>query len=132
MSSLAKFLVKRDIFGQPIAVLYKGSDNYRTKLGGICTILSAVLILINTVILIQGFFNGNRQSESSSSLTFDNFHAGKFYLTENNVQLSFSTLVPIPENIGRLEVRNKRKKGNDQDWETFIPALERCDAEYYN
>ena len=61
MSSLAKFLVKRDIFGQPIAVLYKGSDNYRTKLGAIYTILSAVLILINAAVLIQGFFNGSRQ-----------------------------------------------------------------------
>lgn len=50
-ASLVKFLVDRDIFGQPITVLYKGSETYKTKSGAFCTILVSALVLINTVML---------------------------------------------------------------------------------
>ena len=51
-AGFVKFLVNRDFFGQPITVLYKGNEKYKTKLGAFCTILVTVLVLINTVMLV--------------------------------------------------------------------------------
>lgn len=81
-SSFKKFLVNLDIFGQPITVLYKGSDTYKTKIGALCTILVTVLILINTVMLAKGYINNSRQTETTQTIFFDTFNAGKFYLEE--------------------------------------------------
>ena len=58
---LAKFIKDRDIYGLPIKVLYRGEDQYKTKLGAFCTLATYILALINLLELIQVFFNGNRQ-----------------------------------------------------------------------
>ena len=58
-SSFTKFFVKRDVFGQPINVLYKGSEVYKTKLGAIFSFAMLLLTLINTYLLIVGFFDGS-------------------------------------------------------------------------
>ena len=58
--SFVKFLVKRDIFGNPVSVSYKGSDKYKTIMGAVCTVFVTVLILINTVILIQDYTSQSR------------------------------------------------------------------------
>ena len=56
-SSFVKFLVNRDVFGQPITVLYKGQETYRTKMGAFCTILVSVLVLVNSIMLAQGYIS---------------------------------------------------------------------------
>ena len=63
-AGFVKFLVNRDFFGQPITVLYKGNEKYKTKLGAFCTILVTVLVLINTVILVKDYINFSRQTEN--------------------------------------------------------------------
>ena len=56
-----KFLQERDIFGQPVTVLYKGSDVYKTKMGALCSLLVTILILVNVAILTEGFMDGSKQ-----------------------------------------------------------------------
>ena len=103
-SSLLKFLTDRDIFGQPITVLYKGSDTYKTKLGAFCTILVTVIVLINTVILAQGFISQDLQTESGQIEIFDRGEAGKFYLEENSVNFKILSLGILDEKLGRFKV----------------------------
>ena len=82
-SSFEKFLVERDIFGQPISVLYKGSDVYKTRVGSFCSFVVLVLTLINTYTLVVGFFNGSLQKESAQIKFYDRFDSGQLYLTDN-------------------------------------------------
>ena len=63
-TSIGKWLVDRDIFGQPITVLYKGSDVYRTKMGCCITFGTFILLLINFVGLSTVFLDGSRQKDS--------------------------------------------------------------------
>ena len=79
-SSFVKFLVNRDVFGQPITVLYKGSQTYKTKIGALCTVLVTVLVLVNTVMLAEGYISQSRQAENGQVISYDRFGAGKFYL----------------------------------------------------
>ena len=67
-NSFVKFFVNRDIFGQPISILYKGSNTYKTKLGALCTILVSVLVLVNTLILTEGFINHTQQTEKTQTV----------------------------------------------------------------
>ena len=66
-SSFTKFFVERDVFGQPINVLYKGSETYKTKLGALFTFITLMLTLINAYSLVVGFFDGSQQKESSAT-----------------------------------------------------------------
>ena len=104
-SKFAKFFVRRDIFGQSITVNYKGSEAYRTKLGAFCTIATYVLILINGVALVQGFFDGSKQQESSQTMIYDRFDEGKLWLDESQISIRTATFRPIPPQIGRLRMR---------------------------
>ena len=63
-SSFTNFLLNRDVFGQPISVMYKGNDTYRTKMGVLWTFFITVLVIVNTVSLVEGFMDGSRQTES--------------------------------------------------------------------
>ena len=40
-------------------------------------------------------------------MLYDRYDAGKFFLGESNFTISFATLVPMPENIGRLKMTKK-------------------------
>ena len=74
--SFEKFLVERDVFGQSISVLYKGSDVYKTKVGSFCSFVVLVLTLINTYTLTVGFFDGSQQKESVQTKFYDRFDSG--------------------------------------------------------
>ena len=108
--SFVKFLVNRDVFGQPISVQYKGSSSYKTKVGALCTIIITVIMIINTAILVQGYTSQSQQKETSKTIFYDRFKAGKFYLKENSVNfriLSYSP-EPIPATVGRWYVMQRK------------------------
>ena len=51
-------LLKRlDIYGHKISVNYRGKDAFKTKLGGLVSLATYVLIIINTVQLITKFID---------------------------------------------------------------------------
>ncbi len=51
-SGLIDFLVDRDMFGQPISVLFKASDVYKTKMGALASICTYMLMLFNLITLV--------------------------------------------------------------------------------
>ena len=52
LDKLSKALIRQDLYGHSIGVHYKGSGSYQTRLGGVCTIATYVLIFINFLNLI--------------------------------------------------------------------------------
>ena len=45
-----------DFYGHPVGVHYQGSGTYSTKLGGLCSIITIILIAINTFNIVASFF----------------------------------------------------------------------------
>ena len=56
-------------------------------------------------------------------MLYDRYNGGKFFLEENNFEIVFATLVPIPENIGRLKMTKYI------DYEVSDVPLELIDSE---
>ena len=61
---ISELLTSTDIYGQPITVNFEGSDVYKTKLGGLVSIATYILMLVNLIGLLTDFFNDSRQNES--------------------------------------------------------------------
>ena len=56
---MLKLLKSQDIYGRAIGVHYDGEDTHKTRLGGIATIMTYVLCLINTYNLLVQFVDGS-------------------------------------------------------------------------
>ena len=52
-----------DLYGYPIGLNYKGSGSFSTILGSLCSILTIVLIAINTVSIGTKFMDHSDQTE---------------------------------------------------------------------
>ena len=52
---MLKLLKSQDIYGRAIGVHYDGEDTHKTRLGGLVTIVTYVLSLINTYNLLVQF-----------------------------------------------------------------------------
>ena len=52
-----------DLYGHPIGVHYNGSGTFSTILGSLCSIVTLVLIAINTVNLCTKFVDHSDQTE---------------------------------------------------------------------
>ena len=53
--TLGGLLLKLDIFGHKVGVHYRGDDAYRTKFGGLLSLATYVLVLIQTLNLVTDF-----------------------------------------------------------------------------
>ena len=106
-NSLAQFIVDKDIYGQPITVMYKGSDVFKTKMGAFLTLVTYALIVFNLATLLTAFADGSRQEESSQTIPYDLYTAGKFPLKENMLELSFVTINELPKEVGQFRVRER-------------------------
>ena len=57
--TLCGLLVRLDIFGHNVGVHYKGEDAYKTKFGGLLTLVTYVLVIIQTLNLFTDFFDNS-------------------------------------------------------------------------
>ena len=89
-----------DLFGQPIRVNYKGSTTFQTVLGGICTLLYAVMILINFYQLSVAFKDGSNDKHAFSTKVFNRYKSEAFNLSENGVELAATSLESFPKDMG--------------------------------
>ena len=51
-----------DFYGHPVGVHYRGSGTYKTKLGALCSLITVVLVLINTFSICTKFINNTGQT----------------------------------------------------------------------
>ena len=63
MGRLEKMLVDLDMYGHTIGVTYQGSDSYKTRIGALITLITYVLMTINSVSLLIAFNDGSMQEE---------------------------------------------------------------------
>ena len=108
-NSFANWLIERDIFGQPIEVLYKGSNKFKTWVGTLCTFLTYILLLLFVFTQTTAYWDRSKQEVKSQRLLYDRYEAGEFNLAENHVNLRMGTTMPIPESIGRLVLKVQRQ-----------------------
>ena len=59
------------MYGHKIGLNYEGSDKFKTKLGAVVTIMTYVLILINTLKIVSEFVNDENQREIYRPLQVD-------------------------------------------------------------
>ena len=46
LSAISGLLLRLDVFGHKVGVHYRGEDQYRTKIGGLLTLITYTLVLI--------------------------------------------------------------------------------------
>lgn len=91
-----------DKFGKHISVTYKGDDAVRTRLGGVCTLVAYILILINFVRIWVDFVDFKAQSDSYINVKVDALEFGKLGLATNNLDFMFMLQTPIPKAYGEF------------------------------
>ena len=80
---LGNLLKTIDIYGHPIGMTYKGSGSFSTRLGGVLSLMTFILICINTKELILSFSDHSNQKEKVYSLSEDLFDMEPIFLHEN-------------------------------------------------
>ena len=63
LATFSSLLVGLDIYGHQVGVHYKGDDAYRTKFGGMLSLITYVLVFIQTLNLITDFVEHSAQTE---------------------------------------------------------------------
>ena len=129
---LSEFLVGQDMYGQPVSVLYRGSDFYRTKVGAFFTMATYALMLFNLAALLQGFFDGSRQKQSQNSGFFDRFDAGALKFDEHRFNVRIPKPMDFTEDIGRFRmskwtIQFKDEQGLVDDYEEL--RLQVCEQD---
>ena len=56
-SKVVKFLRDRDMYGYAVGVNYKGDNSFRTRIGAIFTLVTYSLIILNLVVMTQGYLD---------------------------------------------------------------------------
>jgi hypothetical protein len=80
---------------------YKGSDKYRTFLGGLGTMISGFLVLSYVLIGLQGLINKNIVQINSSEMYNDIDDSEPVYPMKDGFNLSFGFLgTELPPGIG--------------------------------
>ena len=60
MGRFEEIFVSQDIYGYAIGVNYRGRGAYQTRLGGLCTLVTYVLIIVNAVSIMIAFNDGSK------------------------------------------------------------------------
>ena len=103
--SLKKFeqlIVDQDIYGHAIGVHYRGSDAYKTRLGALFTLVTYILMAINTVSLIIVYRDGSRQEEKFQVTKINRFNSEAVNLSDHSLEIATFILPPLPQQVGRL------------------------------
>ena len=84
---LSTRLSNLDIYGEPVGVNFKGKARFKTWLGGICSLVTWILLLYNFTTLLIAYNSGSRRDEKFSIAYYDRFDSEKFYLAENGIEI---------------------------------------------
>ena len=101
------FLKWFDIYGHQISVNYKGDGMFKTNFGGLLSLATIVLIIVNTVSLTTQFVDRTAQKENQRTLNTELFDQEPMHLSDNQFDVLISvqningTLIELPSNIGQ-------------------------------
>ena len=73
MQRMKAFILGKDVFGHKINVNYRGSENFNTYLGFVCSLTAFVLVLVNLLVQLTAFKSHSKQVENTQQISFDRF-----------------------------------------------------------
>ena len=59
-SRFREWLTENDFYGHHVTVNFHGSDTYKTKIGGVVSISTYILMILNFAMLLTAFIDGSR------------------------------------------------------------------------
>ena len=98
---MMKILTSQDIYGHAIGVHYDGEDTHKTRLGGVLTIVTYILGLINTYNLVLQFVDKSEQKEDYSKIQVDSHEMERQSLKEKEFSISMVPNQQLSSNVGR-------------------------------
>ena len=107
---IMNFLKWFDIYGHQVSVNYKGDGMFKTNFGGLLSLATIVLIIVNTVSLTTQFVDRTAQKENQRTLNKELLDQEPMHLSDNqfdvlmSVQNKNGTLIELPSNIGQWSV----------------------------
>ena len=101
--TLSGLLLRLDIFGHKVGMHYRGEDAYRTKFGGLLSLATYVLVIIQTLNLVTDFVDHSAQTENFVRIKQDLVDQGEFSLHDQQLQIQITDSKKgiYPENIGK-------------------------------
>ena len=71
LNRLEQMFVNLDMYGHAIGVTYRGGGTYKTRCGALVTLITYVLMSVNTLSLLIAFNDGSKQETTVQSTKFD-------------------------------------------------------------
>ena len=103
-----KFLSKIDFYGHHMKVNYRGENTFTTKLGGLASLVTFLILLSNMLSLITRFVTKENQVESYAQVRVESIEMEHFRLKEQSFFVYASTAYSIPPRIGSWKMLNHR------------------------
>ena len=120
-----KFAKKIDIFGDTIEFSFQGNSKYKTRLGGICTIMSMFLMLILVGVRTIDFL-GRLDRETSVT---EGISDGEMPISLTDLGLNFAVRQVKPQ-VGSIQVTHVKEFDTEEgvrETEEKVIALVPCD-----
>ena len=73
------YIRRLDIFGHPIGVHYRGSDEFKTHMGAFCTILAYILMAFNCYTMTISYLDHSKQEQKVEVMTGDIYDSPEYY-----------------------------------------------------
>ena len=103
LMALGGLLLRLDIYGHKVGVHYRGEDAYKTKFGGLLSLATYVLVMIQTLNLVTDFVDHSAQTENFVRIKQDLVDQGEFNLHDHQLQIFINDKDKgiYPEKIGK-------------------------------
>ena len=88
MQRIKSFILGRDIFGHKISVNYRGSEEYNTYLGSVCSVTALVLMLLNLLVLLTAFSDHSKQEENTQQTSIETFESEQYKMSDSSTDIA--------------------------------------------
>ena len=81
--TLSQLLLQTDRFGYEVEMHYQGSSSFKTYFGAVISCIFYVLICVNSLNLLDDYFNSGNQTEINRRVNVDINELGEVNLDDN-------------------------------------------------
>ena len=93
-------LLQTDRFGYEVEMHYQGSSSFKTYFGAVISCIFYVLIFVNSLNLLDDYFNSGNQTEINRRVNVDINELGELDLNDNMFYPMIVYMQLIPPTIG--------------------------------
>ena len=88
---VCSILEDRDFYGRGISLNYMNRESFKTKVGGLISLLSYALIIANLVAIVGSFVNRDKQVEGTQAIKVDLFDDEEHQMSSYNLRFMLGT-----------------------------------------